>query len=67
MSPAVDFNPWPSTRVFVEEGQGLERPHPIEEQDAVEMIGLVLDHAGRKIVERAARMRVALPIERRGP
>ena len=45
----------PVSRVFVKIGQGLERTHPIEKQDAIEMIGLVLNHASRKIVEREAR------------
>src|SRR5206468_11894172 len=35
----------PIARVFVEERQRLERPHPVDEQDAVEMIGLVLNDA----------------------
>ena len=39
-----------STRVLLEIRQRLERAHAIEEQHAVEVIGLVLDHAGRKIV-----------------
>ena len=53
----------PVARVLVEEGQRLERPHPIEEQHAVEMIGLVLDDARRKIV-RAQLDALAVPVER---
>ena len=40
----------PVARVLVQERQRLERLHPIEEQHAVEVIGLVLDDARRKIV-----------------
>src|SRR4051812_35403584 len=39
----------PVAGILVEEGQRLQRPHPIEEQDAVEMIGLVLDDAGGEV------------------
>ena len=45
----------PVARVLVEERQRLERPHPIEEQHAVEVIGFVLDDARREIVRAAAR------------
>ena len=34
------------TRIRIEKRQRLQRPHPIEEQHAVEMIGLVLDDPG---------------------
>src|SRR5437762_8108914 len=33
----------PVSRVLVEKRQGLERPHAIDEQDSVEVVGLVLD------------------------
>ena len=37
--------PRPVAAVLVEKRQRLERLHPVEEEDAVEMIGLVLDDA----------------------
>ena len=37
-------------RVLVEEGQRLHRRHAIEEQHAVEVVGLVLGHARREIL-----------------
>ena len=38
-------------RILFEVGQRLEAAHAIEEQHAVEMIGLVLDDARREILE----------------
>jgi len=41
----------PVLRVLLEEAQRLERLHPVDEQDAVEMVDLVLRHAGRVAFE----------------
>jgi glucose-1-phosphate thymidylyltransferase len=38
----------PVLLIFIHEGQRLEGAHAIEEQHAIEMIGLVLDHPGRQ-------------------
>src|SRR6185369_11759661 len=52
----------PVARVLVQECQRLERPHPIEEQDPVQMIGFVLNDARRKI--RGANFNLlAVPVE----
>src|SRR5947208_11688883 len=40
------------TRVLVEEGQRLHRLHAIEEEHAIEVIGLVLGHARGEILQR---------------
>ena len=53
-------------RVLLEIGQRLEAAHAIEEQDAVEMIGLVLDDARREILELELEA-LAVAIERRRP
>ena len=45
---AVTFVPAPVAAELVQERQRLERLHPVEEQHAVEVIGLVLDHARRE-------------------
>src|SRR5258705_262801 len=39
-------------RVFLEERQRIHRLHPVEEEDAVEVVGLVLRDARRKILQR---------------
>ena len=41
----------PVPRVLVQERQRRERAHPVEEQDAVEVVGLVLDDARLEILE----------------
>src|SRR5262245_8819735 len=57
----------PVPPVLVAERQRLERRHAIEEQDAVEMIGLVLDDAGgqsaRRELDRAAAAIVRLHLD----
>src|SRR5262245_32508309 len=37
--------------ILLEIGQRLERAHPIEKQDTVKMIVLVLDDTGRKVLQ----------------
>src|SRR5438093_10953874 len=41
---------YPVPRVLVEERQGFERAHPIEEENPVQMVGLVLNDAGREVL-----------------
>src|SRR5258705_8822141 len=50
-------------RVFLEERQRIHRLHPIEEEDAVEVVGLVLRDARREILQRQLD-RAAVAIER---
>src|SRR4029450_9576538 len=38
----------PVSGVFIQKRQRLERPHPIEKQDAIEVIRFVLNHPGRE-------------------
>src|SRR5206468_7608806 len=40
----------PVSRVFLQKSQRVERTHPIEKQDAVEVIGFVLDDARWKVM-----------------
>jgi hypothetical protein len=49
--------------VFIEKRQSFERAHPIEKQDAIQMIRLVKNDACGKIV-RAQLNALAVPVER---
>src|SRR5207249_1858800 len=40
----------PVTGILFEVGQRFERPHAIEEEHAVQVIGFMLDHARRKVL-----------------
>src|SRR5690349_11918582 len=53
----------PVAGVFVQERQRFEAAHAIEKQNAVQMIGLVLDDAGREVV-RGQFQPIAVAIER---